>query len=95
MNFPIKAQNNAIKNETNIVLNEPKLEISENVLNIIILSVSIIVVVIPERLPLAVTLSLAANYICTDKTGTLTKNEMIVFKVLTAKNQIQIKKLWK
>ena len=86
MNFPIEAQNNAIKNETNIVLNEPKLEISENVLNIIILSVSIIVVAIPERLPLAVTLSLDANYICSDKTGTLTKNEMIVFKVLTVKN---------
>ena len=86
MNFPLEAQNNAIKNETNIVLNEPKSEISENVLNIIILSVSIIVVAIPERLPLAVTLSLDANYICSDKTGTLTKNEMIVFKVLTAKN---------
>ena len=79
------------------------------------LSVSIIVVAIPEGLPLAVTLSLAfsikklmdyknlvrkmhacetmggANYICTDKTGTLTKNEMNVFKVLTAKSQIQLK----
>lgn len=32
-----------------------------------------------------------ANYICTDKTGTLTKNEMNVFKVLTAKNQIELK----
>ena len=86
MNFPLEAQNNAIKNETNIVLNEPKSELSENFLNIIILSVSIIVVAIPERLPLAVTLSLDANYLCSDKTGTLTKNEMIVFKVLTAKN---------
>jgi Ca2+ transporting ATPase len=32
-----------------------------------------------------------ANYICTDKTGTLTKNEMSVFKVLTGKNDFQLK----
>ena len=79
------------------------------------LCVSIIVVAIPEGLPLAVTLSLAfsikklmdkqnlvrkmhacetmggANYICTDKTGTLTKNEMNIFKILTAKNEITLK----
>ena len=79
------------------------------------LSVSIIVVAIPEGRPLEVILSLAflfkklkdynnlvrkmhacettdgANYICTDKTGTLTKNEMNVFKVLTAKSKIQLK----
>jgi len=115
MNFPLEPQNGDIKEEAKIVLNEPKSEISENVLNIIMLSVSIIVVAIPEGLPLAVTLSLAfsikklmdyknlvrkmhacetmggANYICTDKTGTLTKNEMNVFKVLTAKSQIQLK----
>ena len=93
-------------------LTNPKSEISENVLNIIMLCVSIIVVAIPEGLPLAVTLSLAfsikklmdqnnlvrkmhacetmggANYICTDKTGTLTKNEMNVFKFLTVKKEI-------
>ena len=75
------------------------------------LCVSIIVVAIPEGLPLAVTLSLAfsikklmdqnnlvrkmhacetmggANYICTDKTGTLTKNEMNIFKYLTVKKE--------
>lgn len=70
------------------------------VLNAFIISVTVLVVAIPEGLPLAVTLSLAfavnkmlldqnlvrqlhaceimggANIICSDKTGTLTKNEM-------------------
>ena len=77
------------------------------VLRILILCVSIIVVAIPEGLPLAVTLSLAfsikklmdknnlvrkmhacetmggANYICTDKTGTLTENKMQVISIIT------------
>ena len=99
---------------SNIELTNPKNEISENVLNIIMLCVSIIVVAIPEGLPLAVTLSLAfsikklmdqnnlvrkmhacetmggANYICTDKTGTLTKNEMNVYKFLTANKEITL-----
>ena len=115
MNFPYERINKEIYSEANIKLNDPKSEISENILNIIMLSVSIIVVAIPEGLPLAVTLSLAfsikklmdyknlvrkmhacetmggANYICTDKTGTLTKNEMNVYKVLTAKNKITLK----
>ena len=70
--------------------------------NYLILSITIIVVAVPEGLPLAVTISLAysvkkmlkeknlvrrldasetmggANEICTDKTGTLTKNQMTV-----------------
>ena len=115
MNFPYESNNSTLKNEANLELKHPKDDISKNVLNIIMLSVSIIVVAIPEGLPLAVTLSLAfsikklmdynnlvrkmhacetmggANYICTDKTGTLTKNEMNVFKVLTAKSKIQLK----
>ena len=115
MNFPYEKSNTKIYYEASLKLKDPKSEISENILNIIMLSVSIIVVAIPEGLPLAVTLSLAfsikklmdfknlvrkmhacetmggANYICTDKTGTLTKNEMNVFKVLTAKNKIQLK----
>ena len=115
INYPYDIYNNTLKNEANTPLVNPKSEISKNVLNIIMLSVSIIVVAIPEGLPLAVTLSLAfsikklmdfknlvrkmhacetmggANYICTDKTGTLTKNEMNVFRVLTAKGQIELK----
>ncbi len=78
------------------------LKIITKLLRIIILCIAIIVVAIPEGLPLAVTLSLAvsiskmmednnlvrqmsaceimggAEYICSDKTGTLTKNEMSV-----------------
>lgn len=70
--------------------------------NYLILSITVIVVAVPEGLPLAVTISLAysvkkmlkeknlvrrldasetmggANEICTDKTGTLTKNQMTV-----------------
>ena len=115
MNYLYGLKNDNLKNEANVHLTNPKSEISKNILNIIMLSVSIIVVAIPEGLPLAVTLSLAfsikklmdfknlvrkmhacetmggANYICTDKTGTLTKNEMNVFKVLTAKGQIELK----
>lgn len=115
MNYPSLQYDPEILSEANVHLTNPKTEISANVLNIIMLCVSIIVVAIPEGLPLAVTLSLAfsikklmdfknlvrkmhacetmggANYICTDKTGTLTKNEMNVFKVLTAKNQIELK----
>ena len=82
------------------------------VLRILILCISIIVVAIPEGLPLAVTLSLAfsikklmdknnlvrkmhacetmggANYICTDKTGTLTENKMQVITIITTKEVI-------
>lgn len=70
--------------------------------NYLILSITVIVVAVPEGLPLAVTISLAysvakmrkennlvrrldasetmggANEVCTDKTGTLTKNQMTV-----------------
>ena len=86
------------------------------VLRILILCVSIIVVAIPEGLPLAVTLSLAfsikklmdrnnlvrkmhacetmggANYICTDKTGTLTENKMQVINLITSDEVIYINK---
>ena len=96
-------------------LTNPKKNVSNNVLDIILLCVSIIVVAIPEGLPLAVTLSLAfsikklmdqnnlvrkmhacetmggANFICTDKTGTLTKNEMNVYKVIAGVKEYTLK----
>ena len=113
-NFPYKQNEDKIKGSTDNELTDPKTMIAKNILDIIILCISIIVVAIPEGLPLAVTLSLAfsikklmdynnlvrkmhacetmggANYICTDKTGTLTKNEMNVFKILTGENVIQL-----
>lgn len=80
--------------------------------NYLILSITVIVVAVPEGLPLAVTISLAysvmqmkkennlvrrldasetmggANEICTDKTGTLTKNQMTVQSIYIDKNVI-------
>lgn len=77
---------------------------AKTVINIFIIGIIVLVVAIPEGLPLAVTMTLAfsigemlkdqnfvrrmescetmgnAEYICTDKTGTLTKNEMLVTK---------------
>ena len=113
-NFPTKKIEDKVKGSTNNNLTDPKTMVAKNILDIIILCISIIVVAIPEGLPLAVTLSLAfsikklmdynnlvrkmhacetmggANYICTDKTGTLTKNEMSVFKVLTGTREIEL-----
>ena len=106
-NYPDQRSQDKISGHTNNNLTDPKTMVAKNILDIIILCISIIVVAIPEGLPLAVTLSLAfsikklmdynnlvrkmhacetmggANYICTDKTGTLTKNEMSVYKILT------------
>ena len=106
-NMPYKRIEEGIANNTDSNLIDPRLNVAKKILDIIILCISIVVVAIPEGLPLAVTLSLAfsikkmmdynnlvrkmhacetmggANYICTDKTGTLTKNEMSVFEVLT------------
>jgi len=86
-------------------------------IRIIILCIAIIVVAIPEGLPLAVTLSLSvsiskmmddnnlvrqmsacetmggANYICSDKTGTLTKNEMSVDQFFNCDEQITFKEM--
>ncbi|KAI8918801.1 hypothetical protein BC831DRAFT_406409 [Entophlyctis helioformis] len=77
-------------------------EISQDIISVFILAVAIVVMVVPEGLPLAVTLSLAsatvkmlkdnnlvrhlsacetmgnATTICSDKTGTLTMNQMTV-----------------
>ena len=106
-NFPARAKEEKIANNIDNDLTDPRFNIAKTILDIIILCISIVVVAIPEGLPLAVTLSLAfsikklmdnnnlvrkmhacetmggANYICTDKTGTLTRNEMSVFQVLT------------
>ena len=106
-NLPYKSSEQNYLNNVDSELSDPKSEIAQNLLDIVILCISIIVVAIPEGLPLAVTLSLAfsikkmmdynnlvrkmhacetmggANYICTDKTGTLTRNEMSVSQVLT------------
>ena len=113
-NFPYNNNDQNYINNTDNELSDPKLSIAQTILDIIILCISIIVVAIPEGLPLAVTLSLAfsikkmmdynnlvrkmhacetmggANYICTDKTGTLTKNEMSVFQVLTGISQHEL-----
>ena len=113
-NDPHQILDIAVKSHTNNKLINPTSEISGQIIDIIILCVSIIVVAIPEGLPLAVTLSLAfsikkmmdrqnlvrkmhacetmggANYICTDKTGTLTKNEMSVFKILTGNGEKEL-----
>jgi len=89
--------------------------ISKEIITIVILCITILVVAIPEGLPLAVTLSLSfsvrkmmydnnlvrrmsacetmggANYICTDKTGTLTKNNMEVILFFDNKNSINMR----
>lgn len=84
-------------------------------LNYFAIAVTIIVVAVPEGLPLAVTLSLAfamkklmndkalvrhlsacetmgsASCICTDKTGTLTTNHMVVTKIWIGEKSIDVK----
>ena len=114
-NLPHKRIEEGFANNSDSDLTDPRLNIAKKILDIIILCISIVVVAIPEGLPLAVTLSLAfsikkmmdynnlvrkmhacetmggANYICTDKTGTLTKNEMNVFQVLTGSWKKELK----
>ncbi|BFG38037.1 hypothetical protein CerSpe_243110 [Prunus speciosa] len=84
-------------------------------LNYFAIAVTIIVVAVPEGLPLAVTLSLAfamkklmndkalvrhlsacetmgsASCICTDKTGTLTTNHMVVNKIWICEKSLDVK----
>lgn len=97
----------------------PVLIIIKGVLSAVMIGIAIIVVAIPEGLPLAVTLSLAfsvkkmmndnnlvrkmkacetmgcANVICTDKTGTLTKNEMELVEVFDGEKSINLEWLKK
>lgn len=82
-------------------------------LEAVIISITVVVVAIPEGLPLAVTISLSfasakmeklqnlvrklasaetmggATHICSDKTGTLTKNEMTVMATMAMEHVIQ------
>jgi Ca2+ transporting ATPase len=100
-------------------LTDPKSQVSSSILNIFLLCVAIIVVAIPEGLPLAVTLTLAfsigkmmkennlvrklkacetmggANYICSDKTGTLTRNVMTVVEFYDGKQIIDLEAVTK
>jgi len=93
------------------------LKVLIEIIQIIILCITIIVVAIPEGLPLAVTLSLSfsiskmmdeknlvrkmnaceimgsATYICTDKTGTLTKNKMSIDCFFNGNNVVSFKEL--
>jgi Ca2+ transporting ATPase len=88
--------------------------IYKDIFQSLILCITIIVVAIPEGLPLAVTLSLSfsvkkmmddnnlvrhmpacetmggANYICTDKTGTLTRNKMHVVTLYNNGNKVNV-----
>jgi Ca2+-transporting ATPase len=81
-------------------------------LEAVIISITVVVVAIPEGLPLAVTISLSfasakmeklenlvrklasaetmggATHICSDKTGTLTKNEMTVMATMAMESVI-------
>lgn len=87
-------------------------EVYPMLLDAVIISITVIVVAIPEGLPLAVTIALSysskkmekdnnlvreiasaetmggATHICTDKTGTLTKNEMTVQAVMALEKVI-------
>jgi Ca2+ transporting ATPase len=91
--------------------------IHKEILTILMLCVAIIVVAIPEGLPLAVTLALSfsvskmmsdnnlvrhlsacetmggANYILSDKTGTLTKNQMVVHSMYNNSNVVDLSKV--
>ena len=113
-NFPYLQNDEKLMQHVDNDLTDPRISVAKQILDIIILCVSIIVVAIPEGLPLAVTLSLAfsikkmmdynnlvrkmhacetmggANIICTDKTGTLTKNIMLVRRLVTSSQKIEV-----
>jgi P-type E1-E2 ATPase len=93
-----------IDSETKVLFHMDSLN---SLVGYLIIAITVIVVAVPEGLPLAVTISLAfsvmkmknennlvrkldasetmggANEICTDKTGTLTKNQMTVKEFYT------------
>lgn len=89
-------------------------EVYPMLLDAVIIGITVVVVAIPEGLPLAVTIALSfsskkmqkqnnlvreiasaetmggATHICTDKTGTLTKNEMTVMATMAIEKVIQV-----
>ena len=99
---------NKDQNESNLAM---------KIIRMFILCIAIVVVAIPEGLPLAVTLSLSfsiskmmddnnlvrkmqacetmggANFICSDKTGTLTKNLMSVNVIFDGSQSIETSKI--
>ena len=108
------------KSESQSIFYDPNsvfVGIHKEILTILMLCVAIIVVAIPEGLPLAVTLALSfsvgemmkennlvrhisacetmggANFILTDKTGTLTQNKMSVTYFYNNKNNIDLSKI--
>ena len=111
-----KATAESIKNQTYYLLDNYSIwsGLGKDIFQSLILCITIIVVAIPEGLPLAVTLSLSfsvkkmmddnnlvrhmpacetmggANYICTDKTGTLTRNKMHVVSFYNNSNKINV-----
>ena len=106
----------SIKNQTYYLLDNYSIwaGLGKDIFQSLILCITIIVVAIPEGLPLAVTLSLSfsvkkmmddnnlvrhmpacetmggANYICTDKTGTLTRNKMHVVSFYNNANKVNV-----
>ena len=111
-----KTEAEKIKNQTYYLLDNYSVwsGLAKDIFQSIILCITIIVVAIPEGLPLAVTLSLSfsvkkmmddnnlvrhmpacetmggANYICTDKTGTLTRNKMHVVSFYNNANKVNV-----
>ena len=111
-----KATSESIKNQTYYLLDNYSIwsGLGKDIFQSLILCITIIVVAIPEGLPLAVTLSLSfsvkkmmddnnlvrhmpacetmggANYICTDKTGTLTRNKMHVVSFYNNSNKVNV-----
>ncbi|CDW88443.1 calcium-translocating p-type pmca-type family protein [Stylonychia lemnae] len=107
---PLQGKLETIANEIGkvglyVAINLLSVDTLKKVIEFVIIAITVIVVAVPEGLPLAVTISLAfsvmkmkeennlvrkleasetmggANEICTDKTGTLTKNQMTVKEI--------------